>query len=54
MPRILYKKKKERLVLALRIKNSNLEAELYSYHLRYSRYCLINCSESLRCSVLSV
>jgi hypothetical protein len=50
MPRVAYVKKKERLALALRIEKSNKEAEPCSYCLRLSRRCLLNRSESSRCS----
>ncbi len=50
MPRVAHIKKKESLALALRIKKSNKEAEPCSYCLRLSRRCLLDRSESSRCS----
>jgi hypothetical protein len=46
MPYIVYIKKKERLVLALRIKKLNKEAETYSYYLCLSRYYFLDLSKS--------
>ncbi len=50
MPRVAYIKKKKRLALALRIKKLNKEAEPCSYCLCLSRCCLLDYSESSRCS----
>jgi hypothetical protein len=50
MPSAVYKKTKERIVLALRIKRSNKEAELCSRCRRNSRRCLVDSKESPRCS----
>ncbi len=50
MPRVIYIKKKERLALALYIKKLNKEADPCSYCLRLSRRCLLDRSESSRCS----
>jgi hypothetical protein len=45
-----YLKVKERLILALRIKNSNKEANPYSYYYRQMCRYLINLKESSRYS----
>jgi hypothetical protein len=45
MPSTKYLKVKERLVLTLRIENSNKEANPYLYYRRQVRCCLINLKE---------
>ena len=50
MSPVAYKKRKERLALALRIESLNREALPCSYCRSHSRRCLMNRSESLRYS----
>ncbi len=50
MPSATHKKVKERIALALRIKNSNKEAEPCSRCRRNSCRCLVDLKESPRCS----
>ena len=50
MPSVSHTKKKERLLLAVRIEKSNRESETCSHCLRHARRCLMDKALSQRCS----